>query len=151
MVFLNSHVCITASQNNRTLFIKWLTFAKSDEYRFALQEAAKIIEALDLDICIMDSRRLGAPTIGDQSWTVTNFVSLLAANNFRKLARILSYDIFQHLAYEHITERSDELYQLPFETAYFVKTQDALEWAIQDMDIAKLPGFFSVEERRYFI
>lgn len=107
----------------------WNGFLSSENYRSGSQICINLIYNQNISKWLADNRKMKAIRKQDQEWTVEHMVPKLARSPLRKMATIVSEDIFNQMAVESMFTRSSDL--INFEHHYFKDEITALIWLKQ--------------------
>lgn len=107
----------------------WNGFLTSEEYRQGAQICLDLIYNQSLSKWLADNRKMKAIRKQDQEWTLQYIFPKLARSPLRKMATLVSEDIFNQMAIESMLTRSNS--QILFDHHYFKDEITALLWLKQ--------------------
>ena len=106
--------------------LSWTGYAPSREYREILEQALSEVEEHEVQRWSADLRDMAAILQQDEHWTVTDWFPRLAAAGLKRMAILMSSDLFNQMSVERIMGAATPV--LGFEVAYFDDMQKAEAW-----------------------
>lgn len=128
--YQKDYITIYVEPEKSLIQLEWHAFANSEQYQEALNMALQLVRQYDLTKCIANARHMKAIRQQDQHWTITHWFPLLAKTRLRKIATIVSDDIFNQMAISNIMSKAKSV--IMFEHRYFTNLFSALDWLAQD-------------------
>lgn len=111
----------------------WKGFLTSEQFREGTLRCADFTEQAGIRHWIGDNRRMQAIRIEDQAWFVETLGPRQLRSPLRKMAVVVSYDIYNQMAVDSLIIRASEM--IPYEVRHFMDVETAEEW----MDEAETP------------
>lgn len=108
---------------------EWKGFASSDEIRQIALRSLEFVNEKGITRWLADRRNMKAIRQQDQQWTAEVFIPKLLESSLRRMATIVSKDIFNQMAIEQIIRRSGGLGSIALRD--FENYKDAMEWLQQ--------------------
>lgn len=115
---------------------EWKGFVRSKELRKTALNSLAFVNEHNITRWLADRRNMKAIRQQDQEWTVEVFIPLLLQSSLRRMATVVSKDIFNKMAMESILERSGGFGDIALKE--FDNVEDALEWLKQPMEVDNL-------------
>lgn len=114
---------------------EWNGFLSSKDYRENAVRCLELIEHYELKFWLGDNRKMKAIRQADQQWTVEVMVPRLLASSMRRMANLVSEDIFNKMAVEQMIKRVSPLNNLQIRD--FESEAAAMAWLkMPEKDIA---------------
>lgn len=107
----------------------WKGFVTSKELRKTALDSLDFVNEHQVTRWLSDRRNMKAIRQKDQQWTIDEFVPRLLQSPLRRLANVVSKDIFNQMAMESIVQRSGNLGEITLKE--FENIEDAMEWLAQ--------------------
>ncbi|WP_347157562.1 hypothetical protein [Pontibacter chitinilyticus] len=85
---------------------EWNGFVSSGELRKAALNSLNFVHEKNITRWLADRRKMRAIRQQDQQWTVEEFIPKMMASPLRRLATVISEDMFNKMALEQIIRRS---------------------------------------------
>ncbi len=111
---------------------EWKGFVSSDEARSTALYSLDFVNEHGITRWLADRTNMKAIRQQDQQWTVEYFIPKLVASPLRRLANVVSEDIFNRMAIEQMIKRSGDLGNIVMRE--FDNVADALEWLKKPLD-----------------
>lgn len=111
---------------------EWKGFASSNEIRETALKSLEIVNKYNLTRWLADRRNMKAIRQQDQQWTVEEFIPKLLESPLRRMATIVSEDLFNRMAIENMIQRSGGLGNIVLRE--FNNTDEALKWLEQPIE-----------------
>lgn len=105
---------------------EWRGALNSTEFREAFWKCIELTNEKKLENWLGDNRKMKAISEQDQEWTFQVATPLLLRSTLRKMATVVSEDIFNQMAVTTMFDRAAPV--LTFENQYFKEFEKALEW-----------------------
>ncbi|WP_192821243.1 STAS/SEC14 domain-containing protein [Rufibacter sp. LB8] len=129
--FKNAHITISYDPARQLVQTRWKGFVNSEEYREILGVYLNLIKVKPVTRWLADNTHAKAIRPADQEWTAQEWVPRFSeAGGVKRMAVILSTDIFNKMAVENIVQKGGM--DIAFDTHYFDNEEDALAWVMQD-------------------
>ncbi|WP_157593667.1 hypothetical protein [Pontibacter actiniarum] len=122
--FLQIHV----AEEGRLLHSEWLRSTSSPEYRTGLCYIQRLIIQRDINLWLVDSRKLAHITFEDQQWLKRELVPGLLHGNLSKVGRVVQPDVFTYISFEQVIEKAQSEYSLKTQIEQFTSIEAALSW-----------------------
>lgn len=104
----------------------WNGFLNTEEFRKASTTCLRLIEEQQTLSWLADNRKMKAIRQHDQDWFVQTILPRLAKSSLRKMATLVSEDIFNQMAVANLESKANEM--VNFDTYYFKSEKEALAW-----------------------
>lgn len=111
---------------------EWKGFVSSDELRNTALRSLEFINEHGITRWLSDRSHMKAIRQQDQQWTVEEFVPKLINSPLRRMASVVSSDIFNKMAMEQIFKRIGGLGDIAFRD--FDSVAEAMEWLERPFD-----------------
>lgn len=105
----NEHIRLRNDEDLQLGVGEWKGFASSSEFRATAQIALDFINRHGITSWLSDRRKMKAIRQQDQQWTVEEYIPKLLESPLRRVATIVSEDMFNNMAIEQILKRSGGL------------------------------------------
>jgi len=117
---------------------EWKGFVSSKELRETALRSLEFVNQHRITRWLADRRHMKAIRQQDQQWTVEEFVPKMLESPLRRMATVVSEDIFNQMAMEQMMKRSGGLGNITLRN--FGKVSEAMEWLKQPFDEATSAG-----------
>jgi hypothetical protein len=124
--FESEHVTLYSDPVRRMGRAVWNGFMSGEVFRSNVNTSLLLLEDKNPVIWLADNRKMKAIRQKDQEWFEKEVLPRLGASSLRKMATLISKDIFNQMAIENIFTRGDKL--IRFDHQFFKDEQEALEW-----------------------
>ncbi|MBC5775713.1 hypothetical protein H8S95_16665 [Pontibacter sp. KCTC 32443] len=114
---------------------EWKGFLRSEELRKAGLDSLDFVNKHNITRWLADRRKMKAIRQQDQQWTIDEFVPKLMQSPVRRIANLVSEDLFNKMAIESMYQRSGGLGSIAFRD--FDRLEDAMEWLKQPFEDSK--------------
>lgn len=104
----------------------WNGFLNSQEFRTASQACLDLLQEHQPINWLADNRKMKAIRQHDQDWFVQEVIPRLAQSSIRKMATLVSEDIFNQMAVENIEAKANEV--VLFDNYHFKSEEEAMHW-----------------------
>ena len=111
---------------------EWKDFASSEKIRSTAMRSLDFVNEKGITRWLADRRNMKAIRQQDQQWTVDVFIPKMLASPLRRMASIVSKDIFNKMAMEQIIRRSGGLGNIALHD--FDNFEDAMAWLKQPFE-----------------
>lgn len=128
--FKQPYLQLYYNQETQTARAVWSGFLSSAEIQTACFICIKLLEELNPKNWLADNRKMKAIRQRDQEWIIAELAPRLANSSLRKMATMVSEDIFNQMAIENIYTRAGQ--SIKFEHQYFKQEEAAAQWLQQD-------------------
>lgn len=108
---------------------EWKGFVRSKEFRKTALDSLDFVQENNITRWLADRRNMKAIRQKDQEWTIEEFIPRLLQSPLRRLANVVSKDIFNKMAIENILQRSNNLGDIALKE--FESVEEAMEWLAQ--------------------
>ena len=129
---LIDYLSISLKKEERLLHTKWLRNVSSDEYREGITVVKELILQHQVELWLTDSRLLGHILFADQQWIKREMAPLIKSSNLKRIARVLTEDVFHYISFENMIQRVKEEYDTSVELAQFSSLEAAFDWLQMD-------------------
>ncbi|WP_192821680.1 STAS/SEC14 domain-containing protein [Rufibacter sp. LB8] len=125
------------------LVMHWQGFVPSEAYRAGMLEAIQVADQEHLNTWVMDMKGMKVIRQADQDWTLTSWFAQFQLVRVKRLAFVVSDDIFNQMAVSSMVATMRPKMQA--EVEYFQSLESALRWAKESASGSGNSGLFSVE------
>ena len=125
----SEYLAIEVDQPQSLAIVRWLRPLQSKEYRYGVLKVGQALLDNHIQKLLVDSRRLGSPTLKDQAWVAEKMRDIFGRCGLRRLARLQSHDIFHQMAAEAVYKKVLQA-PAPYRMREFSSEEDALEWLL---------------------
>ncbi|AKQ45207.1 hypothetical protein TH63_05485 [Rufibacter radiotolerans] len=130
--FRNDTITIKYDEENQLVRTQWHGFAGSEEYREILTMYLQLVREKPVTRWIGDNTKAKAIRPADQEWTTKVWAPMFSQEgNVKKLAVIVSKDIFNKMAVENMVMKAEGV--IGFDTHYFNDEEEALAWVMEQV------------------
>ncbi|MDX5436503.1 MAG: hypothetical protein LPK03_04875 [Pontibacter sp.] len=105
---------------------EWKGFVSSDELRATALRMLEFVNEYGITRWLSDRRKMRAIRQRDQQWTIDVFIPKVMESSLRRMASVVSEDIFNKMAIEQMLKRSGGLGSIVLRD--FNNVPEALEW-----------------------
>lgn len=105
---------------------EWNGFLSSTNFRDSALRCMDAIERFNLKFWLGDNRKMKAIRQADQQWMLEEFVPRLLASPLRRMATLVSEDIFNKMAVEQMIKRASPMENITL--CDFDKEEAAMVW-----------------------
>ncbi len=128
-VFEKPYITIHYIEEENLVYTEWHGFANSEEYREVLNTYTEVAKKYNVTNWIGNTKNAKAIRPLDQEWTVKEWVHEFAKTNVKRMAIIVSDDIFNKMAIDNIIRKGNEI--VKFDTKYFNNLEEAKKWVLE--------------------
>ena len=118
------------NRNTKTARAVWDGFLSGETLRHATTQCLRLLEEEQPLNWLADNRKMKAIRQKDQEWVQSVMIPRLVASPLRKMATLVSEDIFNKMAVENLYRRSSDL--IKFDHQYFKDEKSAAQWLEED-------------------
>lgn len=111
---------------------EWKGFASSNDIRNTALRSLEFVNTHGITRWLSDRSKMKAIRQQDQQWTVEEYIPKLLESPLRRIATIVSEDMFNNMAIEQMLKRSGGLGSIALRD--FDKVPDAMEWLKQPFE-----------------
>lgn len=129
LYYENDHIRLLYDEELQLGKSEWKGFAGSDDFRSIVLRSLACINDHQLTRWLSDRRRMRAIRQQDQDWVVEAFIPQLLESPLRRMASVVSEDIFNQMAMEQMLKRSGNLGSLTLRE--FNSEAEAMNWLSQ--------------------
>ncbi|WP_162054425.1 STAS/SEC14 domain-containing protein [Pontibacter pamirensis] len=130
--FENEHICLRYDEELQLGIGQWKGFVSSNELRAMALHTLEFANTHGITRWLSDRRKMRAIRQQDQQWTVEEFIPKVLASPLRRVATIVSEDIFNNMAVEQMLKRSGGLGDISLRD--FNNEAEAMEWLKQPLE-----------------
>lgn len=123
---------ISLDEVNKLLHIRWLRPVSSEEYRAGILYCKQLVLEKRVERWLIDSRKLDHILFSDQQWIKREVAMGVRESALRKLARVLTDDVFNYISFENMLQHITEEHGTPVEIGQFSSEDAALNWLSMD-------------------
>ncbi|WP_242929293.1 hypothetical protein [Pontibacter vulgaris] len=130
-------ISISLDHGNSLAIIRWLRQVEAKEYRCGVLKSGRIIINTKVERLLVNSLKLGVPTLQDQNWVAEKLKEIFDRSNIRRVARVVFPEIFFQIA----SERIFKTLTIPgsnYEIETFTSEEEAMEWLLNDIQTTEL-------------
>lgn len=124
--FEKSYLTLYFDEQKKLAIAEWRGKLNSTEYREAFMKCLEMMYEKGIENWLGDNRKMKAISEQDQEWTFQVAAPLLLKSGLRKMATLVSEDIFNQMAVTTMFDRAAPM--MTFENQYFKDFEQALEW-----------------------
>lgn len=124
--FENEHVCLYYDPAHRLARAVWNGFMSGEVFRSNVSTSLRLIEDKNPVTWLADNRKMKAIRQKDQDWFESEVLPRLGTSSLRKMATLISEDIFNQMAVENIFTRGNK--HIRFDHQFFKNEKEALAW-----------------------
>ena len=124
--FENDHLTLyydAAGQMGRAV---WTGFLSGEVFRSNIGASLQLIEDKNPVLWLADNRKMKAIRQKDQAWFEKEVLPRLGASSIRKMAALVSEDIFNQMAVETLFIRGNHI--IRFDHQFFHREEEARAW-----------------------
>ncbi|RDV11952.1 hypothetical protein DXT99_23300 [Pontibacter diazotrophicus] len=127
--FTNYRSCHVENSANRVQS-RWLTSVDSEMYREGMLHLYGHIKQHHLSLWLYDASKFSTPNMSDQKWSVEVLAPLLAGTSLRRIAVIMSQDVFLQTVAEQVRRNSMAVFKGSIKMKNFFDQDSAAEWLL---------------------
>jgi hypothetical protein len=126
LYFREDYLSLYIDKSARTVRAVWNGFLSGETLRLAVKQCLQLLTAQQPHYWLADNRKMKAIRQKDQEWMEMELVPKLVASPLRKMATLVSEDIFNQLAIENLHNKASG--QIKFDHQYFKNEKVAEQW-----------------------
>lgn len=123
--FEESYLRVTYNEEMKAVFMEWQTYATSQELRKGLEKGLELIKLKNASKWFADVQALGIISEEDQQWSNEDWFPRAIAGGIRKMAVLVSSDIFNQMTVEEIMSKVPKI---NFVSQTFDDPNEAKKW-----------------------
>ena len=127
-----SYVTIERDDQLKCLIQTWKGFAKSENFREAINQSLEIIKKGGLDKIISDTKDAALVSKDDTKWVAQVVTPQMVQHGLRYMAFIVPANVFTQIAVDNFKEDADSVVKI----RYFDQVEDAKDWMSKSMATA---------------
>jgi len=104
--FQNNVLTLSFDRERKTGFAVWVGFLNSQEFQEATLKCVELIQTEELTHWLADNRQMKAIRQADQQWFLDIILPQLLQSPLQRMATLVSHDIFNKMAVEHIIQKA---------------------------------------------
>lgn len=112
---------------------EWKGFANSNKIRSTALKSLEVVNEYELTRWLADRRKMKAILQQDQQWTIDEFIPKMLESPLRRMATIVSNDLFNRMAMENMIQRSGGLGDIVIRE--FDSVEEAMVWLKQPIPV----------------
>jgi hypothetical protein len=124
--YQDEYLTLYYNRKSQTARAVWNGFLSGDVLRNAVQPCIQLLETEQPINWLADNRKMKAIRKNDQEWIQTYMIPKIVASPLRKMATLISEDIFNQMAVESLYVKANNI--IHFDHQYFNKEEAALAW-----------------------
>lgn len=109
----------------------WNGFVSGEAYRQSMMACVRLMTEQNVRYWIADDREMKAIRLKDQEWSNAVLMPQLANSSLKKMALVVSRDMFNQIAIDHIINQAGST--IGFEIRYFKDPKPAEAWLHEEM------------------
>lgn len=131
--YQDSYLELYYNRQNQTARAVWHGFLSGETLRQAIKQCTQLLETEKPLNWLADNRQMKAIRRKDQEWIQAYLIPKIVASSLRKMATLVSEDIFNRMAVEELYARASS--QITFDHQYFKNEIAATQWLTQKHSI----------------
>jgi hypothetical protein len=120
------YLTLYLDEQKKLAIAEWKGVLSSAEYREAFMKCLELMYEKKLENWVGDNRKMKAISEQDQEWTFQVAAPLLLRSTLRKMATLVSEDIYNQMAVTTMFDRAAPM--MSFENQYFKDFDQAMDW-----------------------
>ncbi|MGV3586199.1 MAG: STAS/SEC14 domain-containing protein [Adhaeribacter sp.] len=124
--FKDDCLALYYNRQHRTARAVWNGFLSGETLRQAIEQCTRLLEEEKPLYWLADNRKMKAIRQKDQEWIQAHLVPKIVASSLRKMATLVSEDIFNRMAIENLFVKANDL--IKFDHQYFKNEKAATQW-----------------------
>lgn len=109
---------------------RWLASVDSEMYRESMLHLYGHIKQHHSSLWLYDASKFSTPNMSDQKWSVEVLAPLLAGTSLRRIAVIMSQDVFLQTVAEQVRRNSMAVFRDSIKMKNFFDQDSAAEWLL---------------------
>ncbi|GAB3525904.1 hypothetical protein GCM10027443_00490 [Pontibacter brevis] len=134
----NEHIRLRYDEEFQLGVGEWKGFVSSSEFREMALRALEFANSYGITRWLSDRRKMKAIRQQDQQWAVEVYIPKMLESPLRRMAAVVSEDIFNNMAMEEMLKRSGGLGNISLR--HFNNVTEAMAWLKQPFDKTDLTG-----------
>jgi hypothetical protein len=123
--FQTPYLVLQYNDQEKYTAASWQHFPLSDEFRAGMDQIIRVMEEKKIGKVLTDTRKMGAISPDDQDWSINDWLPRAFAAGYRRIAIVISEDIFNQMSVEDIMSRVEGV---DFVTKYFPSLEAGRQW-----------------------
>ncbi len=123
--FQTPYLLLQYNDQEKYTAASWQHFPLSDEFRTGMDQIIRVMEEKKIGKVLTDTRKMGAISPDDQDWSINDWLPRAFAAGYRRIAIVISEDIFNQMSVEDIMSRVEGV---DFVTKYFPSLEAGRQW-----------------------
>ncbi len=123
--FKTQYILLQYNEQEKYIVANWLQFPLSEEFRTGMDQIIRLMEENKIGKVLTDTRKMGAISPDDQDWSITDWLPRAFKAGYRRIALVISEDIFNQMSVEDIMSRVEGM---DFVTKYFPNSEEGRKW-----------------------
>lgn len=128
LVFSDECLQLYYDPENKLVRAVWNGFLSGENLRRVVAKCLDLLDEENPENWLADNRKLRAIRQHDQEWLAENLLPKLAVSSLKKMATIVSEDIFNQMAIGNLLTKATEI--VHFDHQYFKSDQAAYKWLV---------------------
>ncbi|GEO04271.1 hypothetical protein AAE02nite_19350 [Adhaeribacter aerolatus] len=124
--FKEDYLTLYYNRQNKTARAVWNGFLSGETLRHAIEQCNQLLDEEKPTNWLADNRKMKAIRQKDQVWIQANMIPKIVASSLRKMATLVSEDIFNRMAIENLFVKANDL--IKFDHQYFKNEKAATQW-----------------------
>ncbi|WP_210462258.1 STAS/SEC14 domain-containing protein [Rufibacter roseolus] len=125
---------LSYDEDHATAYAVWNGFLASPELREAVLQCLELMESKGITRWLADNRKMKAIRQADQQWFLSNVIPRMLQSSLRRMATLVSEDMFNKMAVEQLLQRAGNLDHLAMRD--FNDEKEALEWLMAPFSVS---------------
>src|SRR5687768_15080604 len=126
LIFDEDHLKLYHNAEHHRVKAVWNGFISGNVFRHAVTFCTDVMVERNILYWLADNRKLKSMRQTDQDWLLKEIAPRMAASNLRKMATLVSDDIFNQLAIDTLFVKGNDM--IRFDNHYFKTEEEALAW-----------------------
>ena len=123
--FQTPYLLLQYNEQEKYTAASWQHFPLSDEFRAGMDQLIRLMEEKKIGKVLTDTRKMGAISPDDHDWSINDWLTRAFAAGYRRIAIVISEDIFNQMSVEDIMSRVEGV---DFVTKYFPSPEEGRKW-----------------------
>lgn len=136
LYFQNHGLTLSYDRELKMGFAVWVGFLSSRDFREATTNCIELIQQENLTRWLADNREMKAIRQADQQWFVETILPVLRQSSLKRMATLVSDDIFNQMAIDHIYEEAGNIDHI--EMRDFNDDVKAMTWLLRPVEAVNL-------------
>jgi hypothetical protein len=143
MANIESFLRLETDRPHHLLVLHWQDFVPSETYREGMMEGIQVSRREGMENWIMDMKHMKVIRQADQEWTIATWFSQFQLLGIKRLAFVVSDDIFNQMAVSSMIAALRPRFQAELE--YFQELPAAQRWVQENGGNSSVSSLFSVK------